>query len=246
MHNLKQKGIIMTIIGLVVFFFSAYDLFGNKNFQIEITVTGLLLGIVAAFIGPALALFPLSLERRKKIANRIFLFSFFLLGFGLLSGFMHWLGANVEVVLGSLIFCFLYGTLALKNKYEKWEVYTRSKRDALFLSLFDFIGIASLALGFLFRVMHWPWAEGMALIGLSVLGVGMIAWNNKFKKEVIFRKETEDKLKDSFDKIEIQKHTLEEKQKEIIDSINYAKRIQTSRMATEKYIEQTLNRLRKK
>ena len=45
--------------------------------------------------------------------------------------------------------------------------------------------------------------------------------------------------------IEQQKHIVEEKQKEIIDSINYAKRIQQSQLPTEKYINKSLKRLRK-
>lgn len=42
-----------------------------------------------------------------------------------------------------------------------------------------------------------------------------------------------------------QKRLVDEKQKEIIDSINYARRIQKSNMSSEKYIEQTINRLKK-
>ncbi len=38
----------------------------------------------------------------------------------------------------------------------------------------------------------------------------------------------------------LQKHVIEEKQKEILDSIRYAKRIQTSLLPTEKYIEKQL------
>ncbi|MGZ3865006.1 MAG: hypothetical protein ACXVNR_00910 [Bacteroidia bacterium] len=43
-----------------------------------------------------------------------------------------------------------------------------------------------------------------------------------------------------------QKALIEEKQKEIIDSIRYASRIQKSQMPNEKFIEKTLDRLRKK
>ncbi len=43
--------------------------------------------------------------------------------------------------------------------------------------------------------------------------------------------------------VEAQKHLVEEKQKEIIDSIRYAKRIQQSLLPTKKYIEKTFNRL---
>jgi len=44
--------------------------------------------------------------------------------------------------------------------------------------------------------------------------------------------------------IEQQKHTVEEKQKEIIDSIKYAKRIQNSLLPTEKYIDKSFKRLK--
>jgi tetratricopeptide (TPR) repeat protein len=42
-----------------------------------------------------------------------------------------------------------------------------------------------------------------------------------------------------------QKHMIEEKQKEILDSIHYAKRIQTALLTSEKYIERNLNKLEK-
>jgi len=42
--------------------------------------------------------------------------------------------------------------------------------------------------------------------------------------------------------VEHQKHLVEEKQKEIIDSINYARRIQMSILPNEKYIERSLNK----
>jgi tetratricopeptide (TPR) repeat protein len=42
-----------------------------------------------------------------------------------------------------------------------------------------------------------------------------------------------------------QKHIIEEKQKEILDSIHYAKRIQTALITSEKYFEKSLNKLNK-
>jgi tetratricopeptide (TPR) repeat protein len=45
--------------------------------------------------------------------------------------------------------------------------------------------------------------------------------------------------------IESQKELVEQKQKEIIDSITYAKRIQTARMSNEKYIDKILKKLNK-
>jgi tetratricopeptide (TPR) repeat protein len=46
--------------------------------------------------------------------------------------------------------------------------------------------------------------------------------------------------------IEQQKHLVEEKQKEILDSIHYARRIQSALLASESYIGKTINRLMKK
>ncbi len=45
--------------------------------------------------------------------------------------------------------------------------------------------------------------------------------------------------------IEIKSREVEEKQKEILDSIHYAKRIQTALIPSEKYIHKSLNRLKK-
>ena len=42
-----------------------------------------------------------------------------------------------------------------------------------------------------------------------------------------------------------QKEVIEEKQKEILDSIHYAKRIQTALLPSEKYLGQSFERLKK-
>ncbi|MBP9794238.1 MAG: hypothetical protein KBC56_09600, partial [Flavobacterium sp.] len=44
------------------------------------------------------------------------------------------------------------------------------------------------------------------------------------------------------EEVEMQKTLVEEKQKEILDSIHYAKRIQESLLPTEKYIERVLKK----
>ena len=45
--------------------------------------------------------------------------------------------------------------------------------------------------------------------------------------------------------IEKQKELVEEKQKEILDSIRYAKRIQDALLTSQTYIERNIKRLRK-
>lgn len=59
---------------------------------------------------------------------------------------------------------------------------------------------------------------------------------------VIFRSLLTNKKKNKI--ISHQKELVEEKQKEILDSIRYAKRIQSSLLPTEKYIDKSLNRLK--
>jgi hypothetical protein len=43
--------------------------------------------------------------------------------------------------------------------------------------------------------------------------------------------------------IEVQKHVIEEKQKEMLDSIHYAKRIQRALLTSEKYIQRKMKEL---
>lgn len=70
-----------------------------------------------------------------------------------------------------------------------------------------------------------------------IMIISIIAFfrQKKLKELVNLRKE----------EIEKQKHLIEEKQKEILDSIRYAKRIQTALLTSEKYIDRSLNKLSK-
>lgn len=243
---MKKTGIGLAFSGLILLIFSISDLFYFRNFPVPLTVSCLITGVLFTFVGPALALFGLSNARRYRVALFSLFISLFLVAFGAASVILQYPGARIEIIVGVLIMCLFYGTLAFKNKYEKWRTYTRSNRDAFFLSLFDFLGVGMLVLGLMFKIQHWPYADIMTIIGLSVFAIGVFAWNQKFKKEVIFRKETEDKLKVSIEEIEEQHKILEEKQKEIIDSITYARRIQSSLLPTERYIDNNLKRLSKK
>ena len=62
---------------------------------------------------------------------------------------------------------------------------------------------------------------------------------------VIYARDMRERLRYE-NEIKDMNHTLREKNKEITDSIHYAKRIQTTLITSEKYIEKTLNRLMKK
>ena len=66
----------------------------------------------------------------------------------------------------------------------------------------------------------------------------VISWRNKQRaNKALAEKNAE---------INLQKEIIEEKQKEVMDSIRYAKRIQQSLLPTEKYIARNLTDLNKK
>ena len=242
---MKKAGILLTILALLLLVSTIYTFVAEMESLQFVTIPLFVLGLLCIGLGPAFIVFTLEAKRRKKIETRALIFSLLFIATGYFFKMQHWAGASLGLMIGVLINCFFYGSIAFKNKYEKWKVYARSTRDAFWLSLLDFLGIGSLVLGLLFKLLHWPGANIMATTGLVLVAGSMFAWNRKFKKEVVFRKETEDKLSESHKEIELQHRMLEEKQKEIIDSINYAKRIQRSHMATEIYIEKCLNRLKR-
>ncbi|MBC7864611.1 MAG: tetratricopeptide repeat protein [Bacteroidia bacterium] len=68
------------------------------------------------------------------------------------------------------------------------------------------------------------------LIMIIVAGVSFLAFRNKKKANI---------------EIQHQKHLVEEKQKEILDSIYYARRIQRALITSQKYIERNLNKLKR-
>lgn len=231
--KLKRTAAIVTTGGSILFALAVYDLFGEQILPEFITVTAMIVGALGASIGPALFAFSSTPEKRRKIATAILIPSVALMLYGYATKTLHWPGAGIVSIVGVVMFTFTYGSLALKNKFEKWKVYTRSTRDAFFLSLFDFFGTAFLFLGILFKLMHWPLSSVLIYTGVGVLAVNVFLWNQKFKREVVYRKEAEDKLQESY-------RQIEEKQKEITDSITYAKRIQQSLLAHDEFLKKNL------
>jgi len=82
---------------------------------------------------------------------------------------------------------------------------------------------------------------GSAVIILVVIIGLLFSMYRNFKS----KKKANEALQHAFNTIEEKNRLVEEKQKEILDSIHYAGRIQTALITNEKYIEKTLNRLNK-
>lgn len=242
----KITGRILLVLGLLEIIVQAALIFNDVEIKKIFSIIAFLLGFTFISLGSSFLFFNASLQTRKKAANVGIAIAVLLFAAGIISQQTQTIGARLEIIIGVFVLSLFYGPIAFKNKYDKWKVYARSQRDAFFLSTFDFLGIGFLFMGLMFKNQSWPGAEYMMTGGLVILTIGLFAWNGKFKKEVVQRKEAEDKLKITLAEVENQKQKVEEKQKEIIDSIQYAKRIQKSRMSTEKYIQQNLERLKNK
>lgn len=167
----------------------------------------------------------MAMNSKTKTAKRIHLG----ISVGLVSGaflfkFMHWPTAGPQLIVGIIWFSFAYSPIELKDKYYKWLPYSKTKFESLLLSSIDYLGFSSLTVGFMFRVQHWPGGKLLFYSGMVLLALGLIAWNFKFKKEVVRRKEAEDKIHEQYTEIQ--------------DSINYAKRIQSAILPSEKMFEE--------
>jgi serine phosphatase RsbU (regulator of sigma subunit) len=77
----------------------------------------------------------------------------------------------------------------------------------------------------------------MIIAALSVVGVILLLFTIRSNNQ---RRKANKLLQEQKNEIEKQKHLVDEKQKEILDSINYAKRIQTALMANSKVLSENL------
>jgi hypothetical protein len=83
-------------------------------------------------------------------------------------------------------------------------------------------------------------------ICICVLLVVLILVLRKIKASNVLIKTQQKELVKAYSEMFAQKEIIEEKQREILDSIHYAKRIQTALLPSDKYIERNLNDLQKK
>ncbi len=102
------------------------------------------------------------------------------------------------------------------------------------LSMGDQVSLALVFGGLLSRVFHWPFANVFLFTGLVILSATVIGWNQLFSREIVLRKEAEEKVKEAFVALQEQHTVIEEKNSEILASINYAKRLQGAILPSEK------------
>jgi len=219
----KKIGIVLVFFALIGFGALAISESLNKMLSI------LLLLICFSFLFLGISIITSSLKNDKRnLLRKIYLaISLSLVGLALAFILFELPAVSILLILGVLIYCFSFAPLELQRKYLKWKSFSESKFETLLLSSLDFLGINFIALGILFKFMHWPYAGFLMYLGVIIISVGLIFWNYRFKKEVVSRKLSEDKLK--------------EQHKEITDSINYAKRLQDAILPKFSEVDKFLN-----
>jgi serine phosphatase RsbU (regulator of sigma subunit) len=220
MHLTRKIGILFIVIFSLTLTLSIW-----KN---EVIVQPLfVLLIILTAIGLPFGFSLIAFNNKTNTVKNIYLaISVFLILAGIFSKFLNFPGAGIELIIGILFFCFAYSPIQLKDKYYKWLPYSKSKFESILLSTIDYIGITLLSIGILSKIQWWPMANIEMYLGALILLIGLFSWNFKFKKEIVKRKEAEDKIKEQFHEIQ--------------DSINYAKRIQIAILPPLKSISDAL------
>ncbi len=193
----------------------------------------LMFGLVFFFLGISFLFFDQAYDKRIKNARILLIIGITLCALVVVGANMHLPGVSITAVCTACFLSFAYLPLLTKNRIEKWKQYTRKVWHAYLLSFGDLISISALILGFLFKKLHWPGASIMMALGVVILAACLIGWNRLFSSEIVLRKLAEGKLRDSLNEIE-------EKNKEILDSINYAQRIQHALLASESMLKKNL------
>lgn len=101
------------------------------------------------------------MKMTMKITGNV---SLAMLGFGTIMKLVHWPGASVILVLGFFLLCFVFFPSAIYTTYKESKA---SASKLLHISIF--LGGVLFMLGVLFKVMHWPGAGVLLLIGWAFI-----------------------------------------------------------------------------
>ena len=138
-----------------------------------------------------------------------------------LESFFHWF-----YVITILFFSFTVTPLNANLRILHWSNYVNSKFILSILGYADHIGAIILTIGIVFKTLQWPFANLLIGIGVALLSIAAVVWNIQFRKSIDYKILIENELK--------------EKNKEILDSIQYAKRIQSAILPSTSIIKQAL------
>jgi len=199
---LKRIGLFLIVLGLCGLTCTLMFIHSDRKL---LTIFGSSSSVALAFLGIACLAIQSNPANRSKYKRVFFIGSLVLMGFSILSKYQQWPGANLEGVLAIFFYCFAYAPLELYLKNAKWRQYSTNTWEMLLLSSLDFLGVNLILIGLLTRVLHWPGQYYLIYPGCVLLLARLILWNLRFKKEVILRKLSEDKIKTQYQEIEREK-----------------------------------------
>lgn len=104
-------------------------------------------------------------ETMKKVSLGFGLATVALLLAGIFFKAMHWPGAGMLIVLGNALLICGYLPILLAHKLKE------SAQNERFTLVAGYIGLAVMATGITFKLMHWPLANKMMLSGFAVLAL---------------------------------------------------------------------------
>jgi serine phosphatase RsbU (regulator of sigma subunit) len=231
---------MLTGAGVIAIAIAIIALLSDSGLKWMIVYLGLFFGAAMILLGISFLLMELEPGRRKIVLRITAAPGILLLCSGIITEGMEATGSGAMLLVGSFLLSFISAPLLFRSRYDKWRHYARTKLDTFLLSFLDSIGLIVLVLGLLFKFMHWPAGNILIVSGVMLIIVNAFIWNMRFRKEVIFRKETEDKLVETLKEVELQKIIVEEKNHEILDSIRYARHIQDAILPPVKMVEEHL------
>lgn len=231
----KKIGRLLVILGILLIatmiFLEESDFSSFRQNAKPIAILLALSGILFIAVGITLIYFNAEEKKRKRAAVIIGLICGLILAMAIYSKY-HWMaGASIEFVVSLFIFSFSGLPLIIKSRYERRKEFFTQKQ--ILLSFLDLASFALIILSVLFKIMHWPGSSWMITVGIIGFLLSTFTWHRLFEKEVRLRKKAEQEVTMAFNE-------LEEKNKEILDSITYAQRIQRALLASDSILKKHL------
>lgn len=236
--TIRKLGNYFIIQGLILIPLFIYLMENELIPENIFSVVGSFLSVILLFLGFSLRYMNAQEKKRKKIAYWLLGISIVIIYSGLNFKVNHWKGAGLLIIVGILMFSFTALPLIVKVRYEKWKYFTTNSIHTLIVCISDLLSIMSISLGILFKIQHWPAANILFFSGIILFFISFIAWNIIFKKSLRKSRESETKLNDALKELKSKHEIIEEKNKEITDSINYAKRLQDAILPPKKMIDE--------
>lgn len=225
--NLNNIGKYILMISASTFIVSLLGMFSETIYE-PVGIILVLGSYILFSISFTLIFYNSGTVKRSKAIKVISIVSFSVISLACFFKFMHWPGAALLILLPSFLFSFGCLPLIVKSRYENRK--TLLTNALILLSLADLLSIIFILMGLLFITLHWPRGNYLVISGAIILVITFIFWNISFRKEVKLRAVAEEKLMETLNEVE-------EKQKEITDSIIYAKRIQEAILPSIEFIK---------